>query len=261
MPEMPNLRMTVDEFLAWAETQPGRHELVDGRVFAMAPERARHTRAKAAAHASLAGAIARASRPCEVMPNGMTVRIDRSTAYEPDGLVYCGSRLPDDAIEVSNPIIVVEVLSPSTGNYDKAGKLVGYFMVESLQHYLIVDPDRRASSSTTGATARTSPPASSRPAASSSTHPGSTSWSRRCWGPPEQSWRDAPARNERRRAGYERFCRTTDPVAHRAAQAAEIIQILAKMARSRCPYSHPWARRTLYRRLRDGSWIKRRAVS
>ncbi len=143
MLEMPNLRMTVDEFLVWAETQPGRHELVNGRVFAMAPERARHARAKAAAHASLASAIARRSLRCEAMPDGMTVRIDRSTAYEPDALVYCSPRLPGDAIEVPNPVIVVEVLSPSTGNYDKAGKLAGYFMLQSLHHYLIVDPDRR----------------------------------------------------------------------------------------------------------------------
>ncbi len=135
--------MTVDEFLVWGEARPGRHELVDGRVYTMAPERVRHARAKAAAHGALAGAVNRRSLPCEAMPDGMTVRIDQATAYEPDALVYCGPRLRGDAMEVPDPIIIVEVLSPSTGNYDKAGKLVGYFTLPSIRHYLIVDPDRR----------------------------------------------------------------------------------------------------------------------
>ena len=143
MSELPKPKMTVDEFLVWAESQPGRHELVGGRVYAMAPERVRHADAKFSAQTVLKASIAKVGRPCHMLPDGMTVRIDRSTAYEPDALVYCGRRLPGDAVEVPDPIIVVEVLSPSTGNYDKAGKLVGYFMLQSLQHYLIVDPDRR----------------------------------------------------------------------------------------------------------------------
>jgi Uma2 family endonuclease len=48
-------RMTVDEYLAWAEGQPGRYELVDGTVHAMAPERPAHAETKLAVHAALAG--------------------------------------------------------------------------------------------------------------------------------------------------------------------------------------------------------------
>jgi Uma2 family endonuclease len=72
----------------------------------------------------------------------MTVRIDDSTAHEPDTLVYCGLKLPADALEVPNPIIVVEVLSPSTRRIDASLKLAGYFRVPSVAHYLIVDPDQ-----------------------------------------------------------------------------------------------------------------------
>ena len=70
----------------------------------------------------------------------MTVRIDEATAYEPDALVYCGSKLSPAAIEVPNPIIVVEVLSPSTRHIDLSAKLVDYFRLPSVAHYLIVDP-------------------------------------------------------------------------------------------------------------------------
>jgi Uma2 family endonuclease len=135
--------MTVDEFLLWSEGRAERYELVDGRLHAMSPERAGHARVKSRVHRALDAAVARAGLPCEAMPDGMTVRIDARTAYEPDALVYCGEPLQDDAVEVPTPMIVVEVLSPSTRNYDAGAKLAGYFTVPSVQHYLMVDPDRR----------------------------------------------------------------------------------------------------------------------
>lgn len=135
--------MTVEEFLVWAENRPGRHELVDGRVCAMAPERAGHARAKIKAQRALEDAVARAGLPCEAMGDGMTVRVDAHTAYEPDALVYCGTRLQRNDIVVPAPMIVVEVLSPSTGFFDRHGKLSGYFAVPSVAHHLIIDIDRR----------------------------------------------------------------------------------------------------------------------
>jgi Uma2 family endonuclease len=69
-----------------------------------------------------------------------TVRVDDDTAYEPDALVYCGPRQPPRALEVPNPIILVEVLSPSTRHIDASAKLGGYFRLPSVMHYLIVDP-------------------------------------------------------------------------------------------------------------------------
>jgi Uma2 family endonuclease len=71
------------------------------------------------------------------------VRIDRHTSFEPDALVYCGPRLPDDAVEVPEPVLVVEILPPSTAHRDIGAKLAGYFRLPSVRHYLIVDPDRR----------------------------------------------------------------------------------------------------------------------
>lgn len=132
--------MTVAEFLRWAEDRPGRHELVDGRVYAMAPERVRHARVKFALHKALDAAIGRARLPCELLPNGIAVPIDDATTFEPDALVRCGSPLPGDAMMVTDPMIVVEVLSPSTRRYDLGGKLARYFALPTLRHYLIVDP-------------------------------------------------------------------------------------------------------------------------
>ena len=142
MPQ-PEASITVDDFLVWAEARPGRHELVDGRPHAIAPERVGHAEAKFAAQTALRQAIGRAGVSCHMLPDGVTVRIDARTAYEPDALVYCGERLSRNATVVASPVVVVEVLSPSTGFFDRHGKLAGYFTVPSIQHYLIVDIDRR----------------------------------------------------------------------------------------------------------------------
>jgi Uma2 family endonuclease len=142
MTALPKAKMTVDEFLAWALDRPGRYELVDGEVVAMAPEQVRHARTKGLSYIALADAVRRAGVGCEVFPDGMTVRVDPRTAYEPDALVRCGAPLPDEAIEVPDPLIVVEVLSPSTSRHDTGTKLSGYFQIASVQHYLIIDPVR-----------------------------------------------------------------------------------------------------------------------
>src|SRR5271165_6807356 len=142
MTALPKTRLTVDEYLAWAEQQPGRFELLDGAVVAISPEGAGHAEKKAAVHAALLAAIRSRGLACYALPDGMTVRIDDTTAYEPDALVYCGKKLLPSAVEVPNPVVVVEVLSPSTRHIDLSAKLAGYFRLPSIAHYLIVDPEK-----------------------------------------------------------------------------------------------------------------------
>ena len=139
---LPTHKMTVDEYLAWAEDNPGRYELYAGVVYAMAPERAGHGRVKFAVQTALLSGIKRAGVPCHMLPDGMTVRVANDTAHEPDALVYCGKQVPDASVEIPNPVIVVEVLSPSTRHIDATAKLAGYFSLPSVRHYLIVDPDK-----------------------------------------------------------------------------------------------------------------------
>jgi Uma2 family endonuclease len=137
--------MTVPDYLAWAVSQPERRrtELINGQVVAMAPERMEHVEIKFAAVLALKQAIARAGVACHALADGMTVPIDDYTAYEPDGLVYSGERLARRTLIVPNPVIIIEVLSPSTTHIDKSGKLIGYFTLPSVAHYLIIDPDAR----------------------------------------------------------------------------------------------------------------------
>jgi Uma2 family endonuclease len=135
-------RLNVDEFLAWADGREGKWELHDGIPVAMSPERVRHAATKTDVVFTLRTAIDRASAPCRVYAEGITVRVSENRAFVPDALVVCPAPPPDD-IEISNPLVVVEVLSPSTTGYDHGIKLEGYFSLASLAHYLILDPVRR----------------------------------------------------------------------------------------------------------------------
>jgi Uma2 family endonuclease len=143
MTVVPTSRLTVDQYFTWAAEHPGRYQLFDGVVFATPPRTVGHIERRVATCAALHNAIQSKCLHCFALPNGLAVRIDDATAYEPDALVYCGEKLPSTAIEVPAPVVVVEVLSASTRSIDLSVKLADYFRLPSVMHYLIVDPDRR----------------------------------------------------------------------------------------------------------------------
>lgn len=137
-------RMTAEEFVLWALQQPeGTHyELIDGVVYDQAQERSAHALLKFQIARRLFDAVRAASLPCTVYPDGMAIRVDAETTFEPDCMVRCGPPLDDDALLVLDPLIVVEVRSPSTSSHDAGFKLEGYFRVPSVRHYLLFRTDR-----------------------------------------------------------------------------------------------------------------------
>ncbi len=133
------------EYRRWAEAQPrGRFERMAGEVVAMAPERVAHARVKARVWRALERAIGEAGVPCEALPDGITVEVGEDTDYEPDAIVNCGEPVAGEEVAAPNPVIVVEVLSPSTRSVDTGTKLTDYFRVPSIRHYLIIRADRRS---------------------------------------------------------------------------------------------------------------------
>jgi Uma2 family endonuclease len=133
-------KMTVDEFLTWAEGQEGRWELYNGAPCKTSPDTVGHGEVKIAVYLALRRAACTAGQPCHILGSGIGVRISDLVMYVPDASVYCGQELPDDAMEVPNPVILVEVTSPRTREMDERVKLADYFSLPSVQHYLIVDP-------------------------------------------------------------------------------------------------------------------------
>jgi Uma2 family endonuclease len=137
--------MNVDEYLAWgaAEGDGLRTELINGQIVPMSPEQADHNRIKGATFVALRQAVKAAGLPCEVFIDGMTVPIEPHTAYEPDVLVHCGPPIPSTQLTVPAPVIVVEVISPTSRHSDTSAKLIGYFKLPSVRHYLVIDPEAR----------------------------------------------------------------------------------------------------------------------
>ena len=132
--------MAAHAFLAWSEAQPkgARHELVAGQVVRLAAERAAHARAKLRIAEQMSAAVCAQHLACEVFGDGMAVLVDEATVYEPDAQLRRGPPLPDAATHVSNPLVVVEVVSPSSAGIDTGTKLADDFRLPSLRHYLIV---------------------------------------------------------------------------------------------------------------------------
>jgi Uma2 family endonuclease len=144
MEQARRTEFTADEFIAWAlEQATGRFELDNGAVVAMAPERVDHTRTKRNVTIALHNAIGARELPCEVLPDGASVRVNDRTVYEPDALIRCGPLAPGGAMEVGDPVVVVEVVSPSSRGIDTGAKLAAYFSLPNVRHYLIVDTDKR----------------------------------------------------------------------------------------------------------------------
>lgn len=140
MGALPKARMTAAEYLRWSSKQEhGRFELVAGEVVMMSPETIRHIRVKSEAWLAIRNAIRKAGVPCTAYGDGAGVRIDDLTVREPDAAVQCAPA-DQDSLLLDEPIVVVEVLSPSSTRSDTGAKVLDYFRVASIKHYLIVDP-------------------------------------------------------------------------------------------------------------------------
>ena len=139
------LPMTFEAFIAWAMDQPeGEHyEFYRGEVVRMAPGREHHAYVKSLIGFRLFEAIRKAGVPCTVYVDDCVVRIEGEAGFEPDVVVRCGPRPDPNALWIDDPVILVEVLSPSTRGIDKTRKFAAYMQLPSLRHYLIVDVQSR----------------------------------------------------------------------------------------------------------------------
>lgn len=135
--------LTVPEYLAWADAQSERPraELIDGQIIRMAPELIEHVELKLEIAIALRQAIETSALDFWVLTEGAAVAVSDGSAFQPDALVYAGPRLPRGTRVVPAPILVVEILSPTTAHIDRGVKLAGCFALPSLQHYLIIDPE------------------------------------------------------------------------------------------------------------------------
>ena len=130
--------MTVDEFLRWEDGTDTRYELVGGFVYAMAPPMPGHGQLALALGAEIRSAL-RARPPCRVYSEAGVVRPDRDDkCYVADLVVTCDPPGPQDRL-VRDPVLIVEVLSPSTAAFDHHTKVADYRQIPSVQEILLID--------------------------------------------------------------------------------------------------------------------------
>lgn len=135
-------RFSAEEFLAWEETQTEKHEFVAGEVFAMTGARQDHVIVSGNIFAALKQRLR--GTPCRAYIADLKLRVEAADAFfYPDVLVSCHATDLKSQQFISNPSLIVEVLSDSTADYDRGGKFVAYRKLDSLQEYLIVDVDNR----------------------------------------------------------------------------------------------------------------------
>lgn len=123
-----------------------KHEFLDGRLLAMAGGSPRHAAIAARVIAELA--LQLRGRPCEVFSSDLRIRVSATgLATYPDASVVCGSLEldPEDpkGHTIKNPRLIVEVLSPSTEEYDRGEKRAHYQSLPSLHELMLVSQDRR----------------------------------------------------------------------------------------------------------------------
>lgn len=134
-------KWTVEEYLAFERASETRHEYFAGDIFAMSGASEQHILITGNTFSSLLVQLRK--RPCKVYPIDMRVKVSAIKYTYPDVSVVCGEpRFTDDKFDtLTNPIVIIEVLSPSTENYDRGKKFQHYMTLETFQEYILVAQD------------------------------------------------------------------------------------------------------------------------
>jgi Uma2 family endonuclease len=142
MSVQPLQHWTPADYLAFERGHPGKHEFVDGRVILQAGGSRNHaligTNVTSSLHQQLR------LHPCVVYGSDMRIVIPQARRYVyPDISVLCEPATFEDSLDdtLTNPTVIIEILSPSTERYDRGKKFQAYQTIESFQEYLLIAQD------------------------------------------------------------------------------------------------------------------------
>ena len=134
------LRMTAAEYLEWERQQDQKHEFLAGEVFLQAGGTRRHSLIATNTTRSLGNALS--SGDCEAHGSDMRVLVEATGLHAyPDASVVCPPIEGDSDDVITNPVLIAEVLSPSTADFDRGGKFGHYRQIPSLRDYLVIYQD------------------------------------------------------------------------------------------------------------------------
>lgn len=139
MSALPQRKLTAAEYLEIERAAEHKSEFYNGAMFAMAGASKPHNLIVGNLLRSLGNRLE--TKNCNVYPSDTRVKIERINKYTyPDVSVTCGEEIYEGAREdvLLNPILIVEVLSPSTAAYDRSDKFQHYQFIKSLQEYILI---------------------------------------------------------------------------------------------------------------------------
>ncbi len=135
------IRLSLEDFLGWSSDDDTRYELVEGRVVAMSPPSRAHGLLSGNLSLSI-GIALRKRQPCVLQAEAGIISPTRSdTVYQADLVVTCEPHVYGQKT-VGEPLVVIEILSPSTESFDRKVKLADYRAIGSVEEILFVDQDR-----------------------------------------------------------------------------------------------------------------------
>jgi Uma2 family endonuclease len=142
MTAQPKSYLTPEQYLEFERKSDEKHEYFAGTIYLMAGGSARHNRIAGSTYAALYAQLRR--RNCNIYPSDMRVKMVQTGLYTyPDISIVCGNEQYEDKKEdtLLNPVVIIEVLSPSTEKYDRGKKFQNYRTLLSLREYILIAQD------------------------------------------------------------------------------------------------------------------------
>lgn len=129
-------KISAKEYLEGEKISPAKHEFVEGEVYAMAGASDNHNLLAGEIYAMLLNKLR--TSPCQPFFGDIRVQVTKNVYYYPDVLVSCEENAPDPYFR-NQPILIVEITSPSTENIDRREKLLFYQHMPSVREYVVID--------------------------------------------------------------------------------------------------------------------------
>ncbi len=141
MSAQPNYLYTPQEYLAFERSAPEKHEYFQGELFTMAGASFRHTVINSNIISGLRKQLR--ERGCTIHANDLRVKTESSLYSYPDIVIVCGKpEFLDNTFDtLLNPVVIMEILSDSTKEYDRTRKFDHYRTIPSLREYVLLEQD------------------------------------------------------------------------------------------------------------------------
>lgn len=137
-----NKKFTVAEYLEIENAATEKHEYYKGEIFAMSGAKVRHNIIAGNTFVALTNKLK--GKQCRPFNSDQRIHIEKNTLFTyPDISIICGEvqTLNDDEFNVLNPTVIIEVLSPSTKNYDRGEKFKLCRDIATLKEYILIDSE------------------------------------------------------------------------------------------------------------------------